>query len=286
MYTWDVIDVLREQATTGGVTTTSLFVHGRASDQPLLRETGGISHYYHLDGSSSVVAETTAAGAIERTYEYDAWGQPPPSSADSGFRYASRDWDPETRLYYVRARYYDPSLGRFISEDPQGMTDGPNVYAYVGGNPVGRIDPSGTTWQDWNNCKRNFATCAVTGLCYVEAEGLERRLTGGNSDNDPNNAVKHCFWSCCIARVRGFKEAKLAVDAHESDDRNSTDPARACSSEMDRWNNRMGASMGANLEPMSWETGTATCEQKCKEGGGLRCSPRNAPASNCSNSGF
>lgn len=166
------------------------------------------------------------------------------------------------------------------------MSDGPNVYAYVGGNPVGRIDPSGTTQEDWNNCKRNFATCGVTGLCYVEAESLERRLTGGNSDNDRSNAVKHCFWACCIARVTGFKQAMLAVNAHESDDRNSSDAGRACSSEMDRWNNRMGASIGANLDPLSWGTGTVTCEQKCQNSGGLQCSPRNAPASSCSNSPY
>src|SRR5690606_5967220 len=46
-------------------------------------------------------------------------------------------------IYYMRARYYDAGTGRFISEDPAGFIDGPNLYAYVGGNPVIYVDPSG-----------------------------------------------------------------------------------------------------------------------------------------------
>ena len=52
-------------------------------------------------------------------------------------------------LYYYRARYYHPTLSRFISEDPLGIAAGPNSYAYVGGNPVNYFDPYGldkTTW--------------------------------------------------------------------------------------------------------------------------------------------
>ena len=49
-------------------------------------------------------------------------------------------------LYYMRARYYDAEVGRFISEDPAGFIDGPNLYAYVGGNPIMLIDPTGMAW--------------------------------------------------------------------------------------------------------------------------------------------
>jgi len=57
--------------------------------------------------------------------------------------FTARERDDETRLYYYRARYYDPQLGRFISEDPIGLAGGPNVYAYVGNNPISNTDPTG-----------------------------------------------------------------------------------------------------------------------------------------------
>ena len=49
----------------------------------------------------------------------------------------------ETGLYYMRARYYDPQLGRFVSEDPIGLAGGINAYVYAGDNPVNGRDPSG-----------------------------------------------------------------------------------------------------------------------------------------------
>jgi RHS repeat-associated protein len=57
--------------------------------------------------------------------------------------YTGREWDPETGLYYYRARYYDPKAGRFISEDPIGFGGGVNFYGYVENSPVDLIDPSG-----------------------------------------------------------------------------------------------------------------------------------------------
>jgi RHS repeat-associated protein len=57
--------------------------------------------------------------------------------------FTGREWDPEINLYYYRARYYDPKVGRFISEDPIGLTGGVNFYGYVGGQPTNAVDPFG-----------------------------------------------------------------------------------------------------------------------------------------------
>lgn len=57
--------------------------------------------------------------------------------------FTGREWDPETGLYYYRARYYDAKVGRFISEDPIGFDGGVNLYAYVYDNPVIFTDPTG-----------------------------------------------------------------------------------------------------------------------------------------------
>ncbi len=60
------------------------------------------------------------------------------------YTYTSREWDKEIELYFYRARYYDPSIGRFLNKDPIGFAGGDvNLYGYVGQNPLIWVDPYG-----------------------------------------------------------------------------------------------------------------------------------------------
>ena len=68
-------------------------------------------------------------------------------NVENVYTYTGREWDTEAGLYYYRARYYDPTLGRFINGDPIGFAGGDvNFYVYVQNNPVNLIDPLGNSF--------------------------------------------------------------------------------------------------------------------------------------------
>jgi RHS repeat-associated protein len=140
-YVYDGQDVLQEIG--GATSTVSTYTHGPGIDEPLTieRSSRGTS-YYHADAVGSIIKMTDPSGAVTGTRAYDTFGVPS-GTTDSGWAYAGRPWDAEVGLYYDRARYYDPALGRFLSEDPAGFEAGTNFYAYVGNNPLLFTDPSG-----------------------------------------------------------------------------------------------------------------------------------------------
>jgi RHS repeat-associated protein len=107
--------------------------------------TGNLSIFYHADGLGSIVALTNSSGVVTTRYAYDPYGETEVAGTDvpQPFRFTGREWDAETGLYFYRARYYSPDMGRFISEDPIGYAGGINFYAYVGNDPVNFVDPSG-----------------------------------------------------------------------------------------------------------------------------------------------
>ena len=88
--------------------------------------------YYHQNAHGDVVKITTAAGAVNRSYDYDAFGnEKDPASADANpFRYCGEYWDSETETYYLRARYYDPSIGRFTQQDTHWNASSLQVVRY------------------------------------------------------------------------------------------------------------------------------------------------------------
>jgi RHS repeat-associated protein len=100
--------------------------------------------YYHHDAHGSTVALTQSGttGAAE-VFNYNEYGVPAGGSGTS-YLFAGYRYDAETGLYYVRARYYSPQLGRFLQTDPIGIRGGRNLYAYVNNDPINRTDRHGT----------------------------------------------------------------------------------------------------------------------------------------------
>jgi RHS repeat-associated protein len=114
-------------------------------DEPVAELRGSTSDYYEADGLGSITSLSSSTGVLANTYTYDSFGNVTnlTGTLSNPFRYTARNFDGETGLYYYRARYYDPTVGRFISEDPIGFKGGIDFYAYVKNRPVSFVDPSG-----------------------------------------------------------------------------------------------------------------------------------------------
>ena len=126
--------------------------------------------YYHTDALGSPVAITYATGAVIERSEYEPYGELLNRPLADGPGYTGHVSDQETGLSYMQQRYYDPSLGEFLSVDPVTPQGTPllafNRYRYANGNPYRFTDPDGRlAW---------FAPM-VTGAFFGGAAGLKER---------------------------------------------------------------------------------------------------------------
>jgi RHS repeat-associated protein len=107
------------------------------------------AYHYLYDGLGSTVALADESGAVVSTYAYDAYGEVRSSTGSEAneYRFTGEQADDDSGLVYLRARYYDPETGRFLTKDPfEGYADVPaslNRYTYAHDNPVNLTDPSG-----------------------------------------------------------------------------------------------------------------------------------------------
>jgi RHS repeat-associated protein len=139
-----------EETVGGSVQRTYTYGLQRISEDQIM-DSAWTASFYGYDGAGSVRQLTNGAGAVTDTYEYDAFGNEVnhTGTTPNDFLYRAEQYDPDLGLYYLRARYYNPPTGRFMSRDPyDGEPDDPvtlHKYLYAGGNPINAIDPMG--WE-------------------------------------------------------------------------------------------------------------------------------------------
>ncbi|GIO14791.1 hypothetical protein J19TS2_43460 [Cohnella xylanilytica] len=139
--------------------------------------------YFLFNGHGDVVHTVSESGTVENQYDYDIFGNPilTVEQYSSSIRYSGEFYDAEVGLYYLRARYYDPYIGRFISEDTYtGQADDPlslNLYTYVHNDPIMFWDPTGH-WveSDKNlNIEDQAKIIALTTAYYNATSSQEKK---------------------------------------------------------------------------------------------------------------
>jgi RHS repeat-associated protein len=136
----------------GGAPSASLLT-GRRLDE-YFRRTDSSSNVSTMlqDGLGSAIGLVGSGQSIATSYTYQPFGGTTATGASNGnsYQFTGREND-DTGLYYYRARYYSPTLQRFIAQDPIGFRGGDaNLYGYTGEDPVNEIDPLGLCWLQGN----------------------------------------------------------------------------------------------------------------------------------------
>lgn len=148
--------------------------------------------------------------------------------------YAGGLYDSDTKLIRFGARDYDPTIGRWTAKDPIGFAGGDtNLYAYVGGNPMSKTDPTGLWEWPWN--------------IYDNASQETKNSGLPGNHNGQADAFRHCVASCMMTVENGSFTTWLLSEAHEKrgDWTHNQPPSEKC---MDRDNNATGNYHGGNSQ--------------------------------------
>ena len=177
---------------------------------------------YGGTGVTALVDGTSGSGTfgevVER-YHYDpygratvhdaSWTERSASAYDDPVQYCGYWLDAETGLHHVRNRYYHSTLGSWTSRDPLGYVDGANLYEYVGGEPIGMVDPWGlrrqASWREgWSSLGRHISSRERT----IGERRWERLLEGAGA-SEAEIRRERCRSERARIELRRVKEANL-----------------------------------------------------------------------------
>lgn len=171
-------------------------------DNPHAVVVGGVEYEVQTDALGNVVVLTDSSQSTKRTYAYDDWGNLTggtdalPFTGVDRLRWRGALWlGNEANLYYMRNRWYEPQTGRFLSEDPTGLS-GVNVYAFGGDDPINKADPFGTD----GDCLQ------------IDINEIGAPVPCGGNSGGPDERM----WDICL--YPDSPECKDSEQRHSSDD--------------------------------------------------------------------
>jgi RHS repeat-associated protein len=218
-------DNLIEEANSSG-TAIARYTQTNNIDEPLAELRSTTTSYYEADGIGSITSLSNATGALAQTYTFDSFGNQTASSGSltNPFRYTAREFDSETNLQFSRARYYDPVVGRFMTEDPIRFKGGGNFYRYTSNSPVVLNDPLGLKSCVWVGDSDLFSYTTNenprNGPYYLagtgKGDGSRGPWEGGASANTPagvtpRGGVPFARNNCMWRRDRTYDQIRTTI---------------------------------------------------------------------------
>ena len=218
--------------------------------------------YYVTDMHGNVVQLLDESGNVTKTYEYDSFGNEvkPEKKDENPYRYCGEYYDKETEEVYLRARYYEPSVGRFITRDTYtGESDEPlslHLYTYCANDGVNMVDPSGmyfiTTYvyKDGNgkNKREGYERWSFSASPYTDRwKGMPSKYKKYVGELSIDKQIENAKYIENYLLTKGLGHIKWTRNAVAALIGNIVDECRMNPGQWERWNNMEGSTSGYGL---------------------------------------